>query len=278
VSEVAAWLRDHWQVIVAPLLTLAVIGAAIVWSRSSGPSLSGPVLTDNPAGYVEGAAYQPDIDPADFTTTITNPFMPLSPGTTLAYEGQGERIAITVTTRTRPVMGIDTVVVRERAWRGESLVEDTEDWFAQDNEGNVWYFGEDTAECRGGEAVNRHGAWEAGVDGAQPGIVMLGAPRVGDTYRQEYYPDHAEDAARVREVGTTVDLEGTQYDDVLVTEDFTRLEPGALEHKSYAPELGLIRERPANGGAGLHLVDVIVDDPLAGSTDPLCTGPAPGPG
>jgi hypothetical protein len=265
-----AWIREHWQLILAPLLTLAVIGGAIAWSRSSGPSLSGPVLTDNPAGYVEGAAYQPDIDPADFTTTSTNPYMPLTPGTSLSYEGDGERIMITVTTRTRPVMGIETRIVREKAWRGESLIEDTEDWFAQDNEGNVWYFGENTAECSGGRAVNNHGAWEAGVDGAQPGIAMLGDPRVGETYRQEYYPGRAEDAGRVREVGATVDIEGTLYDDVLVTEDFTRLEPGVLEHKFYAPELGLIREQPASGAGGLQLVDVVVDDPSAGSTAPLC--------
>ena len=272
-SRAWAWIRSHWQIIVAPLLTIGVILGAMIWSGSSDPPVSGTMLTDNPAGFVEGEPYEPDIDPADFSTTITNPYMPLVPGTSLSYEGGGERVVVTVTGRTRQVMGVETVVVRDREWRGAALVEDTEDWFAQDGDGNVWYFGEDTAECRDGQVTSHAGAWEAGVDDAEPGIVMLGAPRVGDTYRQEYYAGQAEDAARVRELGATVDFgDGTTYEEVLVTEDFTALEPGVLEHKFYAPEVGLIEEQAVRGGGGVRLEAITVDDPGIAAAGPLCQG------
>ena len=269
-SRAGGWIRARWQLIAAPLLTIAVIVGAMIWSQSSGPPVSGPILNDNPAGLVEGEPYRPEIDPADFSTTITNPYLPLIPGTSLAYEGGGERVVVTVTGRTRQVMGVETVVVRDREWRGNALIEDTEDWFAQDGDGNVWYFGEDTAECRDGQVTSHAGAWEAGVDGAEPGILMLGAPQVGDTYRQEYYAGQAEDAARVRELGATLDLGGTVYQEVLVTEDFTALEPGVLEHKFYAPEVGLIEERSIRGSGGVRLEDITVDDPGTASAGPLC--------
>ena len=148
---------------------------------------------------------------------------------------------MTVTASTRDVMGVTAVVVRDREFDGTRLIEDTEDWFAQDNEGNVWYFGESTAECADGAVANQSGSWEAGVDGAQPGIVMLGNPRVGDYYRQEYYRGYAEDVARVRELGATVTHEDTNYDEVLITEDFTAsTRPAGAQ--AYAPEVGLIEE------------------------------------
>jgi hypothetical protein len=167
-------------------------------------------------------------------------------------------------------MGIEAVVVRDREYRGDALIEDTEDWFAQDAEGNVWYFGENTAECSGGGISTRGGSWEAGVDGAQPGIVMLAEPRVGDYYRQEFYRGQAEDVARVRELGTTVDHDGREYDDVLLTEDFTALEPGKLEHKSYAPEVGLIEERDVGREAGVRLVDLVRGEPSPSDSGSLC--------
>jgi hypothetical protein len=221
---------------------------------------------------VDGADYAPEIDPADFGTTIANPYMPLVPGTTRTYEGGGERVVTTVTGSTRPVMGIDTVVVRDRAYDGTALIEDTEDWFAQDVDGNVWYFGENTAECAGGNVSNRAGAWEAGLDGAMPGIVMLASPRLGDYYRQEFYEGVAEDVARVRELGSSADHGGGKvYDDVLVTEDFTALEPGQLEYKSYAPKVGLIEERSARGGARVRLTDVAVNaEPEPATAGELC--------
>jgi hypothetical protein len=268
-SDRRAWLRAHWQLIAAPLLTIAIIGGAILFLRPSSRTVSGPFLTDNPAGVVEGVPYAPDIDPEEFSATIDNPYMPLSPGTTRTYQEGNERVVVTVTGSTREVMGVETVVVRDREYAGDLLIEDTEDWFAQDNDGNVWYFGESTAECRDGGIANQAGSWEAGVDGAQPGIVMLATPRVGDYYRQEYYRGYAEDVARVRELGATVTQGETSYEEVLVTEDFTALEPGQLEHKRYAPEVGLIEEGPAGAG-GVRLVELSEGEASASDPGSLC--------
>jgi hypothetical protein len=266
-----AWVKGQWRVVIAPILTaLALFGVVLIGGPPPLP-VSGPVLTDNPAGVVAGVEYRPEIDPVDFTTAVANPYMPLVPGTTRTYEGGGERVVVTVTGSTRTVMGVETVVVRDREYRGTTLVEDTEDWFAQDEDGNVWYFGEDTAECSNGSIAGRPGAWEAGVDGAQPGVVMLANPRVGDYYRQEFYAGRAEDVARVRELGATADHDGRVYRDVLVTEDFTALEPGQLEHKSYAPEVGLIEERPIGEGTPVRLTEITVaPEPEVSAAGSLC--------
>ena len=268
-NELRPWLRAHWQLVAAPLLTIGIITFAMLWLRPAAPNVTGPFLVDNPAGVVENVEYQPDIDPEEFTTEIDNPYMPLVVGRTLTYEEGDERVVVTVADSTRTVMGVEVRVVRDREYDGQRLVEDTEDWFAQDNDGNVWYFGEATAECRDGTITTRAGEWQAGVDGAQPGIVMLAAPRVGDYYRQEFYRGRAEDVAHVRELGATVTHEGTTYEDVIVTEDFTALEPGQLEHKMYAPDVGLIQEGPA-GGPTVRLVDMT--DAAATESDPdtLC--------
>ncbi len=268
-----AWIRGQWRILIAPILTALALLAAVLIGGPAPLPVSGPLLTDNPAGVVTGGEYRPEIDPVDFTTAVTNRYMPLIPGTTRTYEGGRERVVVTVTASTRTVMGVETVVVRDREYRGTSLIEDTEDWFAQDEDGNVWYFGEDTAECRNGSISGRPGAWEAGVDGAQPGIVMLAAPRVGDYYRQEFYAGRAEDVARVRELGATVDHDGRVYRDVLVTEDFTALEPGLLEHKSYAPDAGLIEERDLDGDAAVRLTEVaVVPEPEVSAAGSLCQG------
>jgi hypothetical protein len=226
-----------------------------------------PTPLHSPAAVVEGAAYAPAIDPAEFTTRIDNPYLPFVVGTTTTYEGGGEQVVVTVTPITRQVMGVTTVAVRDRVFEDGELIEDTEDWFAQDAAGNVWYFGEETAECEGGTAINAEGAWTAGVDGAQPGIVMLADPRIGDEYRQEFYAGQAEDMGRVFALGESVTVPFGSFEDVLVTEDFTPLEPGHLERKSYAPGLGLIQEGPAEQPDEVKLVSVETGGPTtAGAT------------
>jgi hypothetical protein len=268
-NDLAPWLRAHWQLVAAPVLTIGIIGFAMLWLRPGSREVTGPFLVDNPAGVAPELEYLPDIDPEEFTTDVDNPYMPLVPGRTLTYQDGNERVVVAVTDSTRTVMGVEVRVVRDREYDGERLIEDTEDWFAQDNEGNVWYFGEATAECRDGTVTTRAGEWQAGVDGAQPGIVMLGAPRVGDYYRQEFYRGRAEDVARVKELGATVTHDGTTYADVIVTEDFTALEPGQLEHKMYAPGIGLIQEGPA-GGLPIRLVDRTDGEPISSDPATLC--------
>jgi hypothetical protein len=221
--------------------------------------------------------YAPVIDPANFTTEITNPYFPLKPGTRWVYEGPDdagdiERGEVKVTTDTRKVMGVTTVVVHDvRTVKGE-LQEDTYDWYAQDKEGNVWYFGEDTKAYNAGKVESTEGSWEAGVDGAQPGIVMNANPKVGDSYRQEYYKGHAEDMADVLSLDEKRTVRYGSYEGVLKTKDYTPLEPGLVEHKYYAKDVGLIYEVHVEGPAGeIELIEMTT---TAGGSPP---SPSPSP-
>ena len=128
------------------------------------------------------------IDPADFSIEIDNPYWPMKPGSTWVYREGEQRVEVTVTNRTRTVMGVETRVVHDLVTEDGVPVEDTFDWYAQDADGNIWYFGEDTTEFEDGKPIGHEGAWEAGVDGAQPGIVLPADPEVGLTYRQETTP------------------------------------------------------------------------------------------
>ena len=196
-------------------------------------------------------AYTPHIDPAHFSTTIDNEYFPMKPGTTFIYKGGTERDQMSVTHQTKKVMGVECLVVDDRAWEGSQLVEQTYDWFTQDKEGNVWYFGEDTKEYENGEVVSTKGSWEAGVDGAKPGIIMQSEPKVGESYRQEYYPGEAMDMARVLSLNASVRVTYGSFDDVLETKEWTPLEPGFFEKKYYVRGVG-----PLGNPADLTLVDV----------------------
>ena len=206
-----------------------------------------------PSADESAAAYSPSIDPAGFTTTVDNPYFPLPPGARWVYEGRVEdgleRTVVEVTGDTRVVMGVTCVVVRDTVTLDGEVIEDTVDWFAQDADGAVWYFGEETYEYEDGEIVSTEGAWEAGVDGAQPGIVMPARPRVGDSYRQEYYQGEAEDAAEVLSLTESATVPVGRYDDVLVTEDVNPLEPEVVEHKYYARGVGPILTVQVQGGS-----------------------------
>jgi hypothetical protein len=214
------------------------------------PSASPPA--SNPALYAEGSAYAPKIDPADFSTTVDNPLWPLPPGTTWVFEGESdgspERNEVTVTQDTKQVMGVTTVVVHDQVFVDDTLAEDTFDWYAQDRAGNVWYFGEATAEYEDGKVTSTEGSWEGGVDGAQPGIVMPALPVVGETYRQEFYRGHAEDLAKVIDPGTSVKVPYGSWDDALLTEEWTPLDPDIVEHKAYVKGIGFVREERVKGG------------------------------
>jgi hypothetical protein len=205
-----------------------------------------------------GERYAPKIDPAEFSTTIDNPYFPLTPGARWVYESETseglERIVVEVTDDTRDVMGVRTAVVRDTVTLDGVVIEDTFDWYAQDAEGNVWYFGEDTREFENGVAVNTKGAWEAGIDGAQPGIVMKADPEVGDRYRQEYYKGEAEDEAKVLALDASVDVPFGVFGDVLKTRDFTLLEPTVVEQKFYANGIGVVQERMVKGGSQLTVL------------------------
>jgi hypothetical protein len=194
--------------------------------------------------------YTPNIDPADFVREIDNKYFPLKPGTTSVYAGNAERDEMAVTHTTKQIMGVECVVVNDRLWEDGKLIEQTYDWYAQDKEGNVWYFGEATKEYKEGK-VSTEGSWEAGVDGAKPGIMMQANPKVGQSYRQEYYKGHAEDWAQVVNLDEIVKVPYGSFEHVLVTKEWTPLEPNLVEHKYYAPGVG-----PVGPPGGLELIDI----------------------
>jgi hypothetical protein len=206
---------------------------------------AGPVIDPG-----DGGNYTFTLTPADFVTGIDNPYLPLTVGSRWVFEGGGERTEIEVLAETRVVMGITATVVRDTVSEDGELIEDTFDWFAQDVDGNVWYLGEDSTEYANGEPTSTAGSWEAGVDGALPGIVMLADPTAGRAYRQEYYVGEAEDMAQVDRIGQTVSVPFGDYEDVIVITEWTPLSPDTVEEKYYAPGIGMIKEAGVQGGSG----------------------------
>jgi len=187
----------------------------------------------------------PTIDPDDFVDSIDNEFFPLSPGTTYYYEGVSDGVPTSdvfyVTHQTKRILDVRCIEVHDQAYEAGVLVEDTFDWFAQDIDGNVWYFGEDTKELdEQGNVVSTNGSWMAGVDGALPGIIMLANPQKGDRYEQENAPGVAEDRARVLSLDESASVPYGEFDNLLRTEDSTPLDRSTVEHKCYAKDIGFV--------------------------------------
>jgi len=183
--------------------------------------------------------YDPVIDPARFVTRITNPLFPLEPGSRWTYVSGDETIEVTVLLETKTILGVTTTVVHDVASVGDEVIEDTFDWYAQDLDGAVWYFGEDTRSFEDGE-VSTEGSWEAGVDGAKPGVIIPANPEVGQQYRQEYYACEAEDLGEIVSLCATAKLPIGTFKNCLQTLDTTPLEPDVREHKFYCPGVGLV--------------------------------------
>ena len=197
-----------------------------------------------------GDDYNPNVDPAHFVAGVTNPLFPLVPGTVFDYKVQEttETVRVTVLAETKVIEGITCVVVHDVASSGDQVVEDTFDWYAQDDQGNVWYMGEDTTAYDMG-ATSKEGSWEYGVDGALPGIIIEGSPQVGDRYRQEYLQGEAEDEGEVLSIDASVTVPFGSFTGCVQTRDFTALEPDVEENKFYCPNLGIVRSMATKGGA-----------------------------
>ncbi len=215
------------------------------------------------------------IDPADFVSVIDNPFLPLTPGTTyLSTTPDGAGVDTFVVTRqTARIMGVTCVLVHDTTTIDGTLAEKTADFFAQDRHGNVWYFGENTAEYRNGHVVSTEGTWRAGVDDARPGIVMEASPHVGDRYSQENAPDVAQDRAEVVSLSRSVEVPYGSFTGILQTDETTPLEPGFLEHKFYAAGIGVVLSVDTGGGEVEELVEIRLDgtagaDRLLGRSGP----------
>ena len=210
-----------------------------------------------------GAQYHPTIDPLRFGPHVDNPLFPLVVGRTLVYSGvkDGEKALdlVVATTRTRVVDGVRTRVVEDRLYLNNVLAERTSDYYAQDRCGNVWYFGEDTAELDSrGRVVSTEGSFHAGVDGAQPGVFMQAHPQVGRKFRQEWYPDQAEDVFWVVDKSAKVTVPYGRFHHALRTAETTRLEPEVLDNKYYVRGIGEVAELSVKGPLeSLRLVEII---------------------
>lgn len=248
-----------------PVLSIALSGLLV----SCGDDAAAPPTSTTipiPAAVVDpgdGGDYRPNVDPAEFIDGIDNPYMPFTVGSRWLYEGESdgevERIEITVLDETRVVMGITATVVRDSVYIDDELVEDTFDWFAQDRDGNVWYLGEDVKDYENGVVVSTAGSWEAGVDGALPGIVMPAAPVTGAAFRQEYLAAEAEDMFEILATDSKLTVPAGSFTAVVQTEDWSPLEPEVVEHKFYAPGVGKIREEKVAGGDGyVELIEVTI--------------------
>ena len=205
--------------------------------------------------------YNPVIDPANFVATIDNPYFPLTPGTTFVYEGVTEKgtehIEVYVTHDTKTILGVTCTAVRDTITVDGELLEDTIDWYAQDTNGNVWYFGENSLEYEGGLVVSLEGSWTAGVEGARPGIIMEAVPQVGDLYRQEFALGEAEDMAEVIGLNQSTSVPFGDYGNCLKTKDFSPLEPDVFEHKFYAQGVGQVQTVDTNTGQHLDLISIL---------------------
>jgi hypothetical protein len=226
---------------------MAVIGATAIATAIAGAAASAPSATD------ACASYQPQIPGAShFVDAIDNPYFPLPVGRTLVYRGvsDGERQVdrLQVTDKTKVVAGITATVVHDVVFTEGTKDEVTFDWYAQDDQGNVWYLGEDTKVLLGNGKVDTAGSWEAGVGGAEPGLIMEADPQPPDAYRQECLSGDAEDMAWVVSRGGSVSVAYGAVHQVLRTLEFARIEPNVVSEKRYAPGLGIVVERDLHGG------------------------------
>lgn len=186
------------------------------------------------------------------TPTITNPYLPMKPGVSLTYDGKiggkPEHDVVTTLGQTKTIEGIRCVVQKDTGWVSGIKVELTFDYYAQDTAGNVWYMGEFATQYSHGKPAGHAGSWLAGHNGAAGGIIMEAHPNAGDTYLQENYPGHALDAATVLSTTSSVSVPiGTWLNTVLVTKEFSKLEPGQVEHKLYVPGIGNVRAVQVQG-------------------------------
>ena len=250
----------------APISTAAPASTvAPTTAESQPPSESAPL----PLG-----AEPFELDPTHFTTNIDNPYWPMQPGTRWTYreidtDGTELQGVVVVTTQTKTMAnGITARVVRDTLTRGGEIIEDTIDWYAQDSFGNVWYVGEDTAEFEGGAIASTAGSWQAGVDGALPGVIVPADPQPGLAYRQEYYAGQAEDNGAVVSLDETADVPYGHFDSLMMTADTSGIEPNVLEHKFYAKGVGPILTVDV-GTAGREELLTVDVAPTSAGTGPL---------
>lgn len=241
------------------LIATLALGLGVGWSTSAGAASTG----DGLPVFGPGRDYHPTINPANFSPNVDNPYFPLEPGTVFVYSGTKDDKAavnvVTVTSKTKLIDGVRNRVIEDRLFLNGRLEERTRDYYSQDNGGNVWYFGEDTAVLdEHGNVVDTEGSFHAGVDGAQPGVYMQAHPELNRRFRQEWYAGHAADQFKAVNLNASVTVPFVSSQHALKTAEFTGLEPGVLDNKFYVKGLGQVTERSASGPVEkLVLVDII---------------------
>ena len=209
------------------------------------------MATFTPEAHSQAAGGPPPMPPpSSFSARVDNPWFPLLRGTRWVYtgvkDGKPTRDLVKVTDQTKTIEGVPCVAVDDRLYMQGRLEERTTDWYSQDSRGNVWYFGENTAELdRHGHVTSTEGTWKAGVDGAKPGIYIPGHPRLGQTAQQEFLKGHAEDHFKVIGLFDTVAPSGQA--NTLLTKEWTPLEPGVIDHKMYVRGIGNVLEQSQQG-------------------------------
>lgn len=244
-------------ILVISVILLAGLIAYLSFSKSGTPATT----VSDPASQLETSEYNPIIDPSGFVPVVDNPYFTLTPGASFTYQGETsegtEKIITIVTHKTKTIMGVTNIEVWDRVWLNDSLIEETYDWYAQDTEGTVWYFGEDSKEYENGKAINSKGSWEAGANGAEPGIIMKADPKVGDSYRQEYFKGEAEDMADVVSLSDTVTVPFGTFAKCLKTRDWSMIDAKLNEYKYYCPDAsGLALEVAIDSGEKVELINV----------------------
>lgn len=247
------------------LLTAAILAGSLSGCSRSHVLSPDPADTGTGGVSAEVGAQEFSHDDAipgkgrDFVPWSTNPWFPLVPGMAWHYRSETpdgvETQVVTVTKEFERIQGVKTVVVTDVVRLDGEVIERTRDYYAMDDRGNVWYFGEDTREIDPETgAVSTAGTWRAGRDGARAGIIMLAHPDPGDEYKEEVAPGVAEDRARV--IGRTSDINvpAGSFENVLKTENTTPLEPDVLEFKYYARGVGLVREEDVEEDVRNNLV------------------------
>jgi hypothetical protein len=221
---------------------IAVLLPALAGCGSSGGD-SSSAATQSGTNTFPQSSEPSNLDPAEFTTNIDNPYWPMPVGRQWhihVTNPQGESLqeTITSTNQTKKIAdGVTARVVRDVVYDQGKPTEITDDWYAQDSQGNIWYFGENTAEFRNGKK-DTSGSFEAGANGADAGIAMPAHPEVGLTYREEYYKDHAEDRSKVLALDQQVEAPAGHFTGAILTDDYSPLEPTVSEYKLYAKGVG----------------------------------------
>lgn len=233
--------------------SVALVGVAVAMLAGMAAVIRASLASGAPqsAASACGTTYAPVLDPARFVAVIDNPYFPLPVGRTLVYTGtkdeQRQTDRVTVTDRSKVILGITATIVRDVARHHGALLEKTFDYYAQDDQGTVWYLGEDTTAYLPNGTTDTSGSFVAGIDGAQPGTVMPGNPQIPDSYRQECLAGEAEDTAWVVATNGSVRVPYGNVRHALTTLEATRIEPGAYDRKVYGPGIGIVSERAVTG-------------------------------